>query len=153
MKTIWPIFYTESTAMLWKWLSEIASLGMKLNNSELILSMIRTLRLNCFADVIKTNLSGCVKTTGQCSVSTWKVRIWCGERECFPPGPAPSLPTQLSSMHLQNGDWAPGRHTGRRQSAGTSARITVETAPDTREHCRHHNLKPEDLKRFKESDG
>ena len=101
----------------------------------------------------QTNLSGCVKTTEQCSVSTWKVRIWCGERECFPPCPAPRLPTQLSSMHLQNGDWAPGRHTGRRQSAGTSARITVVTAPDTREHCRHHNLRPEDLKRFKESDG
>ena len=93
MKTIWPIFYTESTAMLWKWLSEIASLGMKLNNSEL-LSMIRTLRLNCFADVIKQTCQGVWRQLGnaQWARGKWGYDV---ERESVSL-PAPRPACQLS---------------------------------------------------------
>ena len=132
MKKVWPIFYSEPAAIMWKSLSEIASLHMKLNNGKL-LSMIRTLRLSCFVDVIKKPLmSGCVKPT---------VHVKLKRRREFPP-PRPALPAQLSfRVHLQNGGWPPGRHTGQRQcwNQCLALRIRVVTAADTREHC--HNLR------------
>ena len=54
---------------------------------------------SCFVDVIKKLfISGCV--------NMWKVTIWCGGRECFPPSPRTALPAQLSlRMHAFAERW------------------------------------------------